>query len=217
MLWSPCVAAEEGWKVNQEYSIDTFDEHAPLVSIRDIRVDTATDTVAALSRATSTGDASVAETAVADADAMDVTAAAPAEGAAAAPDRTAAVPDTATAGEAKEDGNRSLAASRPKRTVAARTVDMVVEGVGVVKVAKFSLDPEGDSGFSKAMEQRAARQKEQQGLLYISTSGRQVAGRDYHHQVLHDECSVLAMCGLSWCGPLSLWRLRAVQQIYLGI
>lgn len=179
--------------MNQEYSIDTFDEHAPLVSIRDIRLDTtAADTAAiALSRATSTGDASVAEpaTTAADANAMDVAPEAAKESAATSQGSAAAVPDTSSSsapvakGDAKAEGTSSLAASRPKRTVAARTVDVVVEGVGVVKVAKFSMDPEGDSGFSKAMEQRAARQKEQQGLLYISTSGRQVAGRDYHHQV----------------------------------
>lgn len=76
----------------------------------------------------------------------------------------------------------TLTASRPKRTTSARTVDMMVEGVGVVKVSKFSLDAD-DTDLSKALDKRAARQREHQSLLYVSHSGRQVAGRDFDHQV----------------------------------
>jgi hypothetical protein len=38
---------------------------------------------------------------------------------------------------------------------------------------------------------RARRQREQQSLLYVSHSGRQVAGRDFQHQ---DVCQVAVIC-----------------------
>jgi hypothetical protein len=165
--------AEEGWQVNQEYSIDTFDEHVPLVSIRD---------ASAITVGVSTvGDGEAAAPATADKNAGKKTQPASATDSAAPHEASTAAPTEAP--------STALALSRPKRTLAARTVDMMVEGVGVVKVAKFSLDAD-DSGFNKALiDKRAARQKEHQSLLYITDSGRQVAGRDYHHQV----CTVLLL------------------------
>ncbi|KAJ1441544.1 hypothetical protein B484DRAFT_106271 [Ochromonadaceae sp. CCMP2298] len=77
--------------------------------------------------------------------------------------------------------------SRPQRTVQPRTVDMKVAGVGMVKVSRFSLDIDTvlkeDAGGA-----RARRQREQQSLLYVSNSGRQVAGRDFQHQDVCQEC-----------------------------
>jgi hypothetical protein len=158
---------EEGWEENQEFSIETFDEHAPLVSIRSFRVDPSDEKEDTAAAAPADISAAAVKT---DAEAAD------AEGEQA---QTAAVD--------VEAGSSTVAASRPKRNLSARTVDMMVEGLGVVKVSKFSLDPE-DNGFSKVLDKRAARRKEQEALLYVSHSGRQVAGRDYHHQDMCNEC-----------------------------
>ena len=85
-------------------------------------------------------------------------------------------------------GDLPINGARPRRSTSARTVDMMVEGVGMVKVAKFSLDAE-DSGFNKIIESRAARQRQhQEQLMYVFQSGRQVAGRDFEHQDSCQEC-----------------------------
>jgi hypothetical protein len=153
--------------VNQEYSIDTFDEHVPLVSIRDASAITVGVSIV--------GDGEAAAPATADKNAGKKTQPASATASAAPHEASTAAP--------VEGSGTTVALSRPKRTIAARTVELMVVGVGVVKVAKFSLDAD-DSGFNKSLiDKRAARQKEHQSLLYITDSGRQVAGRDYHHQV----------------------------------
>jgi hypothetical protein len=115
---------------------------------------------------------------------QEAAAVAPADGSSAA---NADSEKAETAAADADVGSGAVATSRPKRNLSARTVDMMVEGLGVVKVSKFSLDPE-DNGFSKVIDKRAARRKEQEALLYVSNSGRQVAGRDYHHQDMCNEC-----------------------------
>ena len=69
---------------------------------------------------------------------------------------------------------------------------MMVEGLGIVKVSKFSLEDDTNTStnntISNALDRRAARQAEQSAVLYISSSGRQVAGRDFEHQDMCNEC-----------------------------
>ena len=159
---------QDKWQEDQELSLETFDEHAPLATIHDLRaVDTQEkqDKTASVNKSNATSDAksdeNSAETVAVSAAAEDITV-------------------TSTA---------KTTTSRPKRNVGQRTVDVMVEGVGLVKVSKFSLEPD-DSSNANFLDKRAARQKEHQNLMYVAHSGRQVAGRDFEHQ---DVCQVRAM------------------------
>ena len=87
--------------------------------------------------------------------------------------------------------------ARPKRITSSRTVDMMVEGLGIIKVSKDSIEDEAyyhpnntntNNSTSTLLDKRAARQREQAAVLYISHSGRQVAGRDFEHQDICNEC-----------------------------
>jgi hypothetical protein len=194
----------DGWEENQEYSLDTFNENAPLVSIRDIKIDTdAPDS--SKERNNSGVNSTVASALPSTVDlttepdtTMDTT-----ETAVAATDPTNTSTTTttiaaATATDKAEESTSTLTASRPKRNTSSRTVDMMVEGVGVIKVSKFSLDTDEYAGnnnssssnnmIKTALDKRAARRQEQQAVLYISHSGRQVAGRDFEHQDMCNEC-----------------------------
>jgi hypothetical protein len=70
--------------------------------------------------------------------------------------------------------------SRPKRQIISRTVDIMVEGIGMVPVSKFSLDLDVMGNISSTKRQK--KHNHQHSMTYISSSGRQVAGRDYEHQ-----------------------------------
>lgn len=191
------VSVAEGWQENQEYSLETFNEHAPLVSIHDLRVqETATTTAVA----DADDDGAAAESSGAGAGAGGSKKAMRRSSSAASmrsnasfeipsdPDMTSGA--AAGAGVTEGDDAAASASSRPRRSLSARTVDVMVEGVGLVKVSKFSLDPDDSatSGNKSAQDRRAARQAKQQEVLYITHSGRQVAGRDYEHQDMCNEC-----------------------------
>lgn len=172
----------EGWQENQEYSLETFDEHAPLVSIHDLRVQETAATAA--DTEVPTADAGMA-TAGASKKAMR-------RSASAASIRSSGSFEIPSDGDLLDNANGDAAAgasSRPRRSISARTVDVMVEGVGLVKVSKFSLDNDDSAAGSKsAQDRRAARQAKQQEVLYITHSGRQVAGRDFEHQDICNEC-----------------------------
>ena len=161
----------DGWAENQEYSLESFNEHAPLVGIRDLKVDNSNSGGAAGSGGISALPSTVDLT---DTDAVANT----------------TNTNTATSTTNITTDNTTLTTSRPKRTTSSRTVDMMVEGLGVIKVSKFSIDDETNttSSINNALDKRAARQAEQSAVLYISNSGRQVAGRDFEHQDICNEC-----------------------------
>ena len=152
----------DGWQENQEYSLHTFNEHAPLVSIRDIKMADAVEietTKPVSSKPSSSVDLTTTES-----DKANLT--------------TTSHTDTA----------------RPKRNISSRTVDMMVEGLGIIKVSKDSIEdeayyhPNNTNTSTTLLDKRAARQREQAAVLYISHSGRQVAGRDFEHQDICNEC-----------------------------
>jgi hypothetical protein len=170
---------------HQQSSLESFDEHAPLQTIGDLRRKTLADAeeeMEALSRVVS-ADANASSTAT-----------------------TTAIATSTTALDALTDS------SRPRRAVKAMYVDVMVDGVGLVKISKRHLEESKEelaaleaaalrknsssssSSSSSIIEKRAsaARQKHHQSshhqLLYLSNSGRQVAGRDYEHQDVCQEC-----------------------------
>ena len=171
-----CIYVLDGWQENQEYSLHTFNEHAPLVSIRDIKMADAAEietTKPVSSKPNSTVDLTTTET-----DKANPT--------------TTIHPDTI--------GSSLINTARPKRNTSSRTVDMMVEGLGIIKVSKDSIEDEAyyhpnntnstnaNNSTSTLLDKRAARQREQAAVLYISHSGRQVAGRDFEHQDICNEC-----------------------------
>lgn len=187
-----CLSAD-GWQENQEYSLETFDEHAPLVSIHDLRVQEATSASSAAA-----GDAEPPEDDAVAAAGGASGAAMGAGGSKKAMRRSSSATSIRSSASFEVPSDADLAdgdaavgpSARPRRSISARTVDVMVEGVGLVKVSKFSLDTDesATSGSKSAQDRRAARQAKQQEVLYITHSGRQVAGRDFEHQDMCNEC-----------------------------
>ncbi len=195
----------DGWQENQEYSLHTFDEHAPLVSIRDIKMKDAVEleTIKPVLSKPSTLELTTSEANKAN------------------PSTTASHSDSV---DNKTD-TTIVNTARPKRNISSRTVDMMVEGLGIIKVSKDSIEDEAyyhpnntntTNSTTTLLDKRAARQREQAAVLYISHSGRQVAGRDFEHQDMCNECwdggdlIVCDMCPMAFhldCIGMYLWSV----------
>eukprot|EP01034_Spumella_vulgaris_P021358 gene21358-27388_t len=161
------LSAETNLLEDQQVSLAAFDEHASFVDIRELSLKAFTE-----------------------GDALDST----------KPDtvnEAKSLPKLESVGSGfgddvvipPEDEEYSAAKYRPRRTAVSRTVEVMVEGLGMVTVMKDSY---GDQNSGTALLAEHAKKKEAltpKQLLFIHNSGRQVAGRDFEHM---DECQI---CG----------------------
>jgi len=178
-------AEDQVWQENQQSSLETFDELVPMLRIDNIRSavrDTGEQEAKTVEAAGQEGEGP-SSGALVDTEQGTV------EEGAAGGSSEMQVADAVDAPVATPAFEVEMAvAARPKRTVQSRTVEVYVEGLGMVPVSRASMGVDDDAAKSKAFIAREARQKASQSLVYVTNSGRQVAGRDFNHQDVCQQC-----------------------------